>query len=134
MTAAPSSPYPGFVAGQLCLRLARLPPDRTETVGVERAPLPLLELCMCMFAMYYHLMAETLGVYNLMNNSNFRGSMTISQSIVDKYSTVFNSLSLPPSSLGHPPPTTSSIARRLYDSPTWPSEGRASEDRKTRER
>ncbi|MCG8626956.1 MAG: hypothetical protein MJE68_33770, partial [Proteobacteria bacterium] len=47
------------------------------------------------------------------------------------------SLTLPPSSLsplGHPPPTTTSIARRLYDSPTWFSEGHDSEDRKTKER
>ena len=48
---APSaaSSSPGFVAGQLCLRLARLPPDRSETVGDERTPLPLLELSMYTF-------------------------------------------------------------------------------------
>ena len=115
-TSAPSFSYPGFVARQLCPRLACLPPDRTETVGDERAPLPLLELCMCCFIMYMQICAK----HSIL-------SLSLSLFLSPPYH-------FPP--LGHPPPTTTSIAiaRRLYDSPTWSSEGRANEERKTKER
>lgn len=58
-SASAPSTYRGVATGQLCLRLACLPPDKAETVSLERTGLPVLELCTFHCYNYY---AFVLGI------------------------------------------------------------------------